>query len=427
MFHALKQLFAPTNKDLRKRILFTLGALMVFVIGTKVRVPGTTDLTGNLGFLELINAMGGGALRQFSIFALGVMPYITAQIIMQLLQMDIIPYFSELAKEGPVGRQKINQITRYVGIIFAFIEGFAFSFAFLGTHVPVLEHLYVATILTAGTAFTLWLGDQITQKGLGNGISLIIMAGIVETLPTMFAKAFQGLVLNNSLNNIIGILLFIAFVIVYFIIIIGVIFVEEANRKIPIQYANKSSSAYGAEQSFMPIKINSAGVVPVIFASSLLAIPATIAQFINNTSFTNFVNNYLNYTTPVGFIIYVVLIFLFGYVYTFIQIKPDEMAKNLQNNGGYIPGIRPGKDTEKYVSKVLSRLTVVGSTFLTIIAILPIVFSALINLAPNVSLSSSVTVGGTGLLIVVGVCLETYKQLEGSLVTRNYSRGYSRR
>ena len=427
MFHALKQLFAPTNKDLRKRILFTLGALMVFVIGTKVRVPGTTDLTGNLGFLELINAMGGGALRQFSIFALGVMPYITAQIIMQLLQMDIIPYFSELAKEGPVGRQKINQITRYVGIIFAFIEGFAFSFAFLGTHVPVLEHLYVATILTAGTAFTLWLGDQITQKGLGNGISLIIMAGIVETLPTMFAEAFQGLVLNSSLNNIIGILLFIAFVIVYFIIIIGVIFVEEANRQIPIQYANKSSSAYGAEQSFMPIKINSAGVVPVIFASSLLAIPATIAQFINNTSFTNFVNNYLNYTTPVGFIIYVVLIFLFGYVYTFIQIKPDEMAKNLQNNGGYIPGIRPGKDTEKYVSKVLSRLTVVGSTFLTIIAILPIVFSALINLVPNVSLSSSVTIGGTGLLIVVGVCLETYKQLEGSLVTRNYSRGYSRR
>lgn len=427
MFHALKQLFAPTNKDLRNRILFTLGALMVFVIGTKVRVPGTTDLTGNLGFLELINAMGGGALRQFSIFALGVMPYITAQIIMQLLQMDIVPYFSELAKEGPVGRQKINQITRYVGIVFAFIEGFAFSFAFLGTHVPVLEHLYVATILTAGTAFTLWLGDQITQKGLGNGISLIIMAGIVETLPMMFTEAFEGLVLNQSLNNLIGILLFLAFVIVYFAIIIGVIFEEEANRKIPIQYANKSSSAYGAEQSFMPIKINSAGVVPVIFASSLLAIPATIAQFINNTSFTNFVNNYLNYTTPVGFIIYVVLIFLFGYVYTFIQIKPDEMAKNLQNNGGYIPGIRPGKDTEKYVSKVLSRLTIVGSSFLTIIAILPIVFSALINLVPNVTLSSSVTVGGTGLLIVVGVCLETYKQLEGSLVTRNYSRGYSRR
>lgn len=427
MFHALKQLFAPTNKDLRNRILFTLGALMVFVIGTKVRVPGTTDLTGNLGFLELINAMGGGALRQFSIFALGVMPYITAQIIMQLLQMDIVPYFSELAKEGPVGRQKINQITRYVGIVFAFIEGFAFSFAFLGTHVPVLEHLYVATILTAGTAFTLWLGDQITQKGLGNGISLIIMAGIVETLPMMFTEAFEGLVLNQSLNNLIGILLFVAFVIVYFAIIIGVIFEEEANRKIPIQYANKSSSAYGAEQSFMPIKINSAGVVPVIFASSLLAIPATIAQFINNTSFTNFVNNYLNYTTPVGFIIYVVLIFLFGYVYTFIQIKPDEMAKNLQNNGGYIPGIRPGKDTEKYVSKVLSRLTIVGSSFLTIIAILPIVFSALINLVPNVTLSSSVTVGGTGLLIVVGVCLETYKQLEGSLVTRNYSRGYSRR
>ena len=171
-------------------------------------------------------------LRQFSIFALGVMPYITAQIIMQLLQMDIIPYFLvNLQKRVRLGRQKINQITRYVGIIFAFIEGFAFSFAFLGTHVPVLEHLYVATILTAGTAFTLWLGDQITQKGLGNGISLIIMAGIVETLPTMFAEAFQGLVLNNSLNNIIGILLFIAFVIVYFIIIIGVIFCRRSQSK----------------------------------------------------------------------------------------------------------------------------------------------------------------------------------------------------
>lgn len=427
MFRFIKQLFAPTNKDLRKRILFTLMALMIFVIGTKVRVPGTTDLTGNLGFLELVNAMGGGALRQFSIFALGVMPYITAQIIMQLLQMDIVPYFSELAKEGPVGRQKINQITRYVGLIFAFVEGFAFSFAFLGSHAGVTEYIYVATILTAGTAFTLWLGDQITQKGLGNGISLIIMAGIVESLPAMFVEAFNGLVLNSALNQVLGIILFILFVIVYFVIIIGVIFVEEANRKIPIQYANKTTSAYGSEQSFMPIKINSAGVVPVIFASSLLAIPATIAQFINNEGFSSFVNNYLTYTKPVGFIIYVLLIFLFGYVYTFIQIKPEDMAKNLQDNGGYIPGVRPGKDTENFVSKVLSRLTISGSFFLTIIAILPIVFSAIIGLIPNISLSSSVTIGGTGLLIVVGVCLETYKQLVGSIITRNYSKGYSRR
>ena len=426
MFHTLKQLFAPTNKDLRQRILFTLGALMIFVIGTSIRVPGTDEITSNLGFLELMNAMGGGSLKNFSIFALGVMPYITASIIMQLLQLDIIPYFSELAKEGPVGRQKINQITRYMGIIFAFIEGFAFSFVFFRAS-SAIDHLYIATILTAGTAFTLWLGDQITQKGIGNGMSLIIMAGIIKELPTMFVLAFQGLILNSQLASWLGILLFVLFVIVYFLIIIGVIWVQEADRKIPIQYANKSTSAYGNQQSYMPIKINSAGVVPVIFASSFLMIPATIAQFTKNTGFINFCNNYLSYNTPVGFLIYVFLIFFFGYFYTFIQIKPEELAKNLQQNGGFIPAVRPGKETEDYVSKVLSRLTVVGSIFLIIIAGLPILFTALVNLSDKVSLSSQVTIGGTGLLIVVGVALETYKQLEGSLVTRSYKKSYRRR
>ena len=424
MFHTMKQLFAPTNKDLRKRILFTLGALMIFVIGTSIRVPGTDEITKNLGFLELMNAMGGGSLKNFSIFALGVMPYITASIIMQLLQLDIIPYFSELNKEGPVGRQKINQITRYMGIIFAFIEGFAFSFVSASS---AIEHLYIATILTAGTAFTLWLGDQITQKGIGNGMSLIIMAGIIKELPTMFVLAFQGLILKSSLDLWLGILLFVVFVIVYFLIVIGVIWVQEADRKIPIQYANKSTSAYGNQQSYMPIKINSAGVVPVIFASSFLMIPSTIAQFTGKEGFINFCNNYLSYSTPIGFLIYVFLIFFFGYFYTFIQIKPEELAKNLQQNGGFIPAVRPGKETENYVSKVLSRLTVVGSLFLIIIAGLPILFTALVNLSNKVSLSSQVTIGGTGLLIVVGVALETYKQLEGSLVTRSYKKSYRRR
>ncbi len=426
MFHSMKQLFAPTNKDLRQRILFTLGALMIFVIGTSIRVPGTDEITSNLGFLELMNAMGGGGLKNFSIFALGVMPYITASIIMQLLQLDIVPYFSELNKEGPVGRQKINQITRYMGIIFAFIEGFAFSFVFFNAS-SAMEHLYIATILTAGTAFTLWLGDQITQKGIGNGMSLIIMAGIIKELPTMFVLAFQGLVLKSSLDLWLGILLFIAFTIVYFLIIIGVIWVQEADRKIPIQYANKSTSAYGGNQSFMPIKINSAGVVPVIFASSFLMIPSTIAQFTGKQGFINFCNNYLSYNTVVGFLIYVFLIFFFGYFYTFIQIKPEELSKNLQQNGGFIPGVRPGKETENYVSKVLSRLTVVGSIFLIIIAGLPILFTALVNISDKVSLSSQVTIGGTGLLIVVGVALETYKQLEGSLVTRSYEKSYRRK
>ena len=420
MFHTLKQLSSPVNKDLRKRIYFTLFSLMIFVIGTSVRVPGTPDVAGNLGFLELVNVMGGGALKRFSIFALGVMPYITASIITQLLQMDIVPYFSELKKQGPVGRQKINQITRYMGIAFAFLEGFAFGFAFLGSGKTTFDYMYVSIVLTAGTAFLLWLGDQITQKGIGNGVSLIIMAGIIATLPTMFITAFKSLIIDSTMATWLGITLFVVFVLVYFLIVIGVIFVQEAERKVPIQYANKSTSAYGAK-SYMPIKINAAGVIPVIFASSLLAIPATLAQFIKNDGFVSFVNNYLTYTKPVGFAIFVILIYFFAYFYTFIQMKPDELAKNLNENGGFIPGIRPGKDTEKYISSVISKLTIVGGLFLVIISALPIVFSALSNLP------SSVTIGGTSLLIVVGVALETYKQLEGSLVARNYKKGYSRR
>ena len=424
MFSTMKQLFTSTNKDLRHRIYFTLGALMIFILGISIRVPGTQDLTSNLGFLELVNTLGGGALQNFSIFALGVMPYITASIIMQLLQMDIVPYFSELRKQGATGRRKINQITRYMGIAFAFIEGYAFAFAFIGRTGDVLEYLYIATVLTAGTAFLLWLGDQITQKGLGNGTSLIIMAGIIATLPQMFIDAFSGLVAFDGTAQVItlGLIKFILSVITYFAIVIGMIFVQESERRIPIQYANKSTSAYGSSaQSFMPIKINTAGVIPVIFASSLLAIPGILAQVIKNETFTLVVEKYLTYTTPVGFLIYVVFIFFFAYFYTFIQVKPEEFAKNLQENGGYIPGIRPGEDTKKHLSKILSRITILGATFLVVIAGLPIIFSKI------TSLPTSVSIGGTGLLIVVGVALETYKQLEGSILTRSYKRGYSRR
>ena len=431
MFRTMKQLFAPTNKDLRIRILFTLGALAIFIIGTYIPIPGVQALKqdDNLGFLEMLNTMSGGALKQFSIFALGVMPYITASIIIQLLQMDIFPYFSELKDQGPVGRQKLNQITRYMGIIFAFFEGFAFSYAFMnsikGGHAPISDLIYVATIMTAGTAFLLWLGDQVTQKGIGNGISLIIMAGIIAQLPHMFELAYSQLIVENILNvsSWVGILLFALLVIVYFLIIIGVIFVELAERKIPIQYANKSTSVY-SNQSFMPIKVDTAGVIPVIFASTLLAIPATIAGFLaksGKTGFQDFVNNYLTYTKPVGFLIFVALIFFFAYFYTFIQLKPEDLAKNLKENGGFIPGVRPGKDTENYISKVLSKLTIIGGVFLVIIAGLPIIFSSFSKL------DTKITIGGTSLLIVVGVALETYKQLEGSLVSRNYKKGYSRR
>ena len=423
MFKTMKELFTSGNKDLRHRIYFTLACLTVFILGISIRVPGTEDLTKNLGFLELINTIGGGALKNFSIFALGVMPYITASIITQLLQMDIFPYFTELSKQGHTGRQKINQITRYMGIAFAFIEGYAFAFAFLGKTGDPMQYMYIATVLTAGTALLLWMGDQITQKGIGNGVSLIIMAGIIATLPQMFITAFTSLVTFEGAANVItlGIVKFVLFVIVYFAIIIGMIFVQESERRIPIQYANKSTSAYGNAQSFMPIKINSAGVIPVIFASSLISIPNIIAQVVKNDQFTLIVQKYLTMTTPVGFIIYVVLIFFFAYFYTFIQLKPEEFAKNLQENGGYIPGIRPGEETKQYVSRILTRLTVLGAAFLSVIAGLPILFSKL------TSLPTSVSIGGTGLLIVVGVALETYKQLEGSILTRSYKRGYSRR
>ena len=420
MFATIKQIFNPKNKDLQKRILFTLGALFIFKLGTTIIVPGIDKNalgTNNLGFLELMNAMGGGAMEKFSIFALGVMPYITASIIMQLLQMDIIPYLADLAKQGHTGRQKLNMITRVFGIVLAFIQGYMFSFAFIkgGT---VLEYMQFATVLTAGTAFTLWLGDQITAKGIGNGISLIIMAGIIASMPNMFYTAWQGFV--ESGMDYMGILQFVLFVVVYFGIVLGVVYEQLAERRIPIQYANKSTGVLSGAQNYIPFKLNSAGVVPVIFASALISIPGLIAQVTKNEAFISFVNDWIVYTSPTGFILFIVLIFVFAYFYTFLTMKPKEMAENLQKNGGYIPGVRPGDDTAKYVTKVLSRLTVVGALLLAVLAALPILFGLFSKLDP------SVTIGGTGLLIVVGVALETYKQLESQLVTRSYSRGRRR-
>ena len=374
----------------------------------------------SLGFLELLNVMGGGAMERFSIFALGVGPYITASIIIQLLSMDIIPYLSELTKQGGVGRAKLNQITRVVGIILAFIQGYMYSFAYIGNG-SVMDYLQFTIVLTAGTCFLLWLGDQITAKGVGNGISLIIMAGIIASMPNMFANAWSGFVDASSLQGtVLGIVLFIIYVLVYLLIVVGIIFVENAERRIPIQYANKSNSTYGGKQQYLPFRLNSAGVIPVIFASALVSIPSIIAQFINKEGFTLFINKWIVMNTPTGLILYIVLIFAFSYFYTFIQIKPKDMAENLNKNGGYIPGIRPGDETEKYLVKILKRLTVVGASCLTVIAALPVVFGMVS------SLPTSVTIGGTGLLIVVGVALETYKQIESQLVSRNYTRGRRR-
>ena len=416
MFKNLKLIFSPKNKDIRKRIGFTLFGLLIFALGTTIPVPGTEGAISNLGLWELYNAIGGGALKNFSIFALGVMPYISASIVTGVLQMDIIPYFTELKESGEQGRQKINQINRYIGIILAFLQGFAMAFTFV-KGAGTIEYIKIALILTGGTAFLLWLGDQKNQKGMGNGISLIIMAGIISTVPKMFIDTFDSLIINHTSSLFIGILGFILFVIFYLFIVVGVVFEESSERRIPIQYSNRTASAYGQKQNYIPFKLNSAGVMPVIFASVILSIPSFIAGLLGESSgFSVFVSKYINYTTPTGFVIYVLLIFVFGFFYTNMQINPGELAKNLNKNGGYIPGVRPGKETEKYIKKILNRITFLGSIFIAIIAGLPIIFSNFIT----TGLPSSVSIGGTGVLIVVGVAIETCKQLESSLINRNY-------
>lgn len=359
--------------------------------------------------------MSGGGLKSFSIFALGVTPYINASIITQILQMDILPYFKELKEQGYVGRQKINKITRYLGIIFAFIQAYVITIFYLNTN-DVMVMLKTSLVMTAGTAFLLWIGDEITNKGIGNGQSLLIMAGILQSMPSVFSGAFNSFITAGTYANWLGILLFVLFILVYVLIIVGIIWIQLAERRIAIQYANHTTSAYGAKSSYLPIKINSAGVMPVIFASIILTIPVTVAGLIGKQSVVDFMNKYIVYTSPTGFVLYILFILLFGYFWTFLQMNPEELSKDLNKRGGYIPGIRPGKDTTEYVSKSLSKLTLVGSIFLVILAGIPIIFS-------NVSgLPSSITIGGTGILIVVGVAIETYKQIESGLVSRNYGR-----
>lgn len=414
MFATFKQIFRTSNKDLRIRIVFTLFVLLVFAFGNSITVPGMNIITKDIDFLELFNALSGGGLKQFSIFALGVTPYISASIVIQILQMDIIPYFKELKELGEEGRRKINKITRYLGLGVALVQGFFYPILFFGKGTySVTQCLEIAIILTAGTAFLLWLGDQITQKGIGNGLSLLIMAGIVNTLPSMFIKAFNELVPTAS-NTWIGGLSYAIFIILNILIVVGVVWVQEAERRIPIQYSNRSSSSYGGQQTFLPLRLNSAGVMPVIIASVIMSLPSIFTYFVKSAK--PFVDTYLSTAKPVGFSIYIVLVFAFTYIYTYMTINPEELSKNLNNNGGYIPGVRPGKETKNYISKVLSKITFMGAIFICIIAALPTVFTTLTGL------TESIRIGGTSILIVVGVVVETYKQIESSVASRNYNR-----
>lgn len=414
MFRGFSQLFNKANKDLRKRIYITLFCLGLFALGSSVTIPWAPQIYQDLDFLEIFNIMSGGGLRSFSIFALGVSPYITASIITQLLQMDIIPYFKDLKDQGYTGRQKINKINRYMGIIIGFFQAYVLCIAYMGS-ASVFVQLKTALVMTAGTAFCLWMGDQITNKGIGNGQSMLIMAGIILSMPSIFTGAYYGFVTSGTYETALGIFFFCLFILVYILIVVGIIWIQLAERRIPIQYANKSTSAYGAQNSFLPIKLNSAGVMPVIFASILTTIPATIVALTKNQGAIDFVNKYILYNTPTGFVLYILLILFFGYFYTFMVMNPDEMSKNLNERGGYIPGIRPGEDTSNYISNSMGKLTLVGSIFLVILAAIPIIFSLIFGL------SSQVTIGGTGMLIVVGVAIETYKQMESSLVSRSYT------
>ena len=416
MFKTLKLLFNSKNKDLRKRVLFTLACLFIFIIGKTIPVPGTQGAISDLDIWELYDAISGGALANFSIFSLGVMPYISASIITGILQMDIVPYFSELKEEGAVGRQKINQINRYLGLGIAFLQAFAMAFAFVPNG-GTMTFLKIAIILTAGTAFLLWMGDQMTAKGIGNGISLLIMAGIISSIPNMFIETFQAFVTNADTTLFLGIVKFSIFVLIYIAIIVGIVFIEKSERRIPIQYANQTLSAYGARQNYIPFKLNSASVMPVIFASVIFTIPSFIAGLMDSESkFAVFVSKYVSYTTPVGFALYMLVIILFCFFYTFLQINPEELSKNLNRQGGYIPGIRPGKETKEYISTVIGRITFIGALSIALIAGIPIIFSSFIN----TGLPTSVSIGGTGILIVIGVALETYNELESSLLNRNY-------
>ena len=414
--------------EIRRKILFTLILLIVFRIGTFIPVPYVNAeilaAQDQLSVFGVLNTFGGGALKNFSILAMGIMPYITASIIIQLLQMDVVPKFTEWSKQGEVGRRKLAQFTRYFTIVLGFIQAFGMSFGFnnmagglLIENPGVSTYLIIAIVLTAGTSFLMWLGEQITSKGVGNGISIIIFAGIVAGIPTMVNQVIAQQFANAGDQIFIRIITVLLIVVAIIAIIVGVIFFQEALRKIPIQYAKRvvaGRNPVGGQSTHLPLKVNAAGVIPVIFAVSFIVTPRTIASFFQQNDVTLWIQKIFDYTHPIGMVIYAVLIIAFTYFYAFIQVNPEKVAENLKKQGGYIPGIRPGINTEQYLTRTLYRLTFVGAIFLTVIAILPVVFSKVAGLP------QSVQIGGTSLLIVIGVALETMKQLEAQLVKRHY-------
>lgn len=401
--------------ELRQKIIFTLIMFAIFRMGTHIPVPGVNPAvieqlfqSGNLfGLLDLFS---GGALSKFSIFAMSITPYINASIIIQLLTV-VIPTLEQWSKEGQEGHKKTTQVTRYLTVALAFLQAVGMS---IGLKDAILNPgigsiLIIAITLTAGTVFLMWVGEQITSQGVGNGISLIIFAGIVAALPKNLGRIYQYLQAGtiNGFNAILFGLIAVGMV-------VFVILIHQAHRRIPISYAKRvvGQRTYGGHSSHIPLKVNQAGVIPIIFASSVLMFPVTIAQFVD-IPWVKTVAGYFAWGTPLQTSLYALLIIFFTYFYTAVTVKIPDMAENLKKYGGFIPGIRPGKPTEDYLDHVLTRITLAGAFFLAFIAILP-------NMVAGATHIEGVYFGGTALLIVVGVALDTMKQIESMVVMRHY-------
>ena len=437
------------NKEIMNRILFTILILFVFRIGAQITVPGVSiDKSSELGKflsgnnpLSLMNLMGGGTLQSFSIFALGVSPYITSQIIVQLLSTDVLPALSELKRQGQYGRKKMEMATRYLTLMLGAVQAYGIIktmqnsqyIQFTTASNEVFTYIYIVIVLLAGSMLVMWLGDQISVKGIGNGISMIIFAGIVSGLPTQMSTAFMNycgpnVMAQGDVQAITGVFQFLLYVLAYLLIISFVTFTELAKRKIPVQHSGKGGQTQSmAKASFLPIKINSASVIPVIFASSILMTPSIIIAFIDpdaaNASWLQIFNMSALYEMPGGWympwglIIYLTLTIAFTFFYANLQINPQQLAENFQKNGSYIPGIRPGNETERYIRKVLNRVTCIGALALAFIAALPPVLTMSGIFGAN---GQALALGGTGLIIVVGVALELNSQIDGLLAGKSF-------
>lgn len=402
--------------ELRTKLLFTLGMIFIFRLGAHIPIPGVNperfaELVSSgliFGFFDVIS---GGALKNFAIFAMGITPYINASIIMQLLTV-VIPHLERLNKEGVEGRKKITQYTRYLTVVLAFIQGLGMIIGVSGSLQNPGPIAYVTTALTitAGTTFLMWMGEQITEKGIGNGISLLIFAGIVSRVPQGSVRLIEYL--NAGTINILSL---ISLVVIGALVIAGVVAIQEGQRRIPVQYAKRvvGRRVYGGQTTHLPLRVNQAGVIPIIFASSLLMFPETVVRWFQGSGFANFYVQYLGWGTFLHTLFYALLIIGFTYFYTAVIMNPVDVADNIKKYGGFIPGLRPGRPTAEYISRIMSRITLVGAIFLALIAILPN-FVLLATRIPNIYF------GGTALLIVVGVALDTMKQVESHLLMRSY-------